>query len=203
MPGTTVVGSLGVIFSFLAPTSKPSTSLVWSQPSSVVPAALLAAIPTLLCHFTSSHKLTVFPNSETSLLSRVDNSQGKPEGYFLKFLIPILLKGFPLRRVTHLGLHPIVLPLRLTQGVQSLLEEAEQQQVEPQPGGSRKVRCGDQEAHGPAQGGREWGKGSRWEEERHPQPGPTVVQSWRELGLALQSQPEPAGKMAHQVEEGL
>ena len=35
------------------------------------------------------------PNIETSLLPRVDNSQGKPEGYFLKFSIPILLKGLP------------------------------------------------------------------------------------------------------------
>lgn len=58
---------------------------------------------------------------------------GEPEGYFLKFFIPILLEGFP--SLESLTLVFIVLPpLCLTQGLQSLLEEANQKLVEPQPG---------------------------------------------------------------------
>lgn len=33
-------------------------------------------------------------------------------------------------------------------------------------------------------------KGSAWEEESDPQPGPSVIQAWDQFGLALQSLPE-------------
>lgn len=92
MPGVVAgVFTWGSFPSFLAPISTPSASSLWSPLSCKVLVTLLLFLP---FHFISQADYIL--KVGISALIRVYNSQGKLDGYFLNFLIPILLiEGFP------------------------------------------------------------------------------------------------------------
>lgn len=144
--------------SFLAPISTPSTSSLRSPLSCKVLVTLLLFLP---FHFISQAGYIL--NVVISALIRVYNSQGKPDGYFLNFLIPILLiEGFPSEEPFTLVFAHCFSSSGHTRSFKVAAGRATAWCVEVSGAG------GPTHQHREERGG----EGPAWEEESHPQAGP-------------------------------